>query len=209
MKYRYLQSKILALGLAVIAATVVQDAMAAPPAPFNWSTVVNNGDFMPTDACATDLTKCRTFNSYNQPSVSLNQVVVIRARSRGGQGLGQPVHGVYTRDMASGGPVVKILDRDTLVPQPNNRDTLFIEPPSFPRIDIGSDTIATRGNHQPVWKVIDPVTNEIIEQVGTTGIYTNPFSNLITGASKLGSVPDFSFFEVPEHPSTFSQGLLR
>ncbi len=32
---------------------------------------------------------------------------------------------------------------------------------------------------------------------GTTGIYTNPFGDLITGASKLGAVPEFSFFEVP------------
>ncbi len=76
---------------------------------------------------------------------------MIRARSKGGQGLGQPVHGVYTRDMATAGPVVKILDRNTLVPQPNNLDSVFIEPPSFPRIDIGTDTVATRGNHQPVW----------------------------------------------------------
>ena len=33
MKYRYLQSEILTLGLTMIAATVVQDAMAGPPAP--------------------------------------------------------------------------------------------------------------------------------------------------------------------------------
>ncbi|MGZ8238976.1 MAG: hypothetical protein ACXWTY_14015 [Methylobacter sp.] len=207
MNYRYLQSKILTLGLTAIAASAVQVAMAAPPVPFIWSTVVNNGDFMPTDTCDPSVPNpatppCRTFNSYNQPSVNVNQVVVIRARSRGGQGLGQPVHGVYTRDMASGGPVVKILDRNTLVPQPNNKDTLFIEPPSFPRIDIGSGTIATRGNHQPVWPVLDE-NGAIVEQLGTTGIYTNPFGDLITGASKLGSVlPEFSFFEVPEASGT-------
>jgi hypothetical protein len=93
--------------------------------------------------------------------------------------------------------VVKVNDRETLVPQPNNRDTVFHEPPSFPRIDIGSATLVTRGNHQPVWKVSDE------EQVGTNGIYTNPFGALITGASKLGAVPEFSFFEVPECPGTF------
>ena len=37
-------------------------------------------------------------------------------------------------------------------------------------------------------------------KVGTTGIYTNPFGSLITGASKLGAVPEFSFFQVPEFP---------
>jgi len=173
---------------------------------FTWSTVVNNGDYMPTDLCdptvpAPSSPPCRTFNSYNQPSVNANELVVFRARSRGGQGLGEPVHGIYTRDMAAVGPVVKVFDRATLVPQPNNRNTLFREPPSFPRIDIGSATLATRGNHPPVWKVLNDA-GEIVEQVGTTGIYTDPFGDLITGASKLGGVTDFSFFQVPERPGT-------
>lgn len=187
---------------------IAGSAHAAPPDsyPFTWSTVVNNGDYIPTDLCdptapAPTSPPCRTFNSYNQPSVNAGQVVVIRARSRGGQGLGQPVHGVYARDMAVPGPVVKILDRATLVPPPNNRDTKFTEPPSFPRIDIGSNTLATRGNHQPVWKVLNE-SGEIVEQLGTSGIYTNPFGDLIAGASKLGAVPEFSFFEVPERPGT-------
>jgi len=171
---------------------------------FSWSTVVNNGDYMPSDLCdpaAPAAPPCAKFNSYNQPSVSAGRRVVIRARSRGGHGMGEPVHGIYARDMAAAGPVVKILDRATLVPQPNNRGTVFHEPPSFPRIDIGSNTLATRGNHQPVLKVLN-AAGEIVEQVGTTGIYTNPFGDLITGASKLGAVADFSFFEVPERPGT-------
>lgn len=206
MNNRYLHPKTLTLGLMGITAAF-QFAMAASPDPnYEWSTVVNNGDFMPTDLCNPTepnptTPPCRKFNSYNQPSVNASGLVVIRARSRGGQGLGEPIHGVYTRDMAYSGPVIKILDRNTLVPQPNNRDTVFIEPPSFPRIDIGSNTIATRGNHQPVWKVLDE-NGDILEQLGTTGIYTNPFGDLITGASKLGPVPDFSFFEVPEAPGT-------
>lgn len=192
--------------IAALAAAMMA-ASAAPASAFDWQVVVDNGDFMPTALCDPTVPNpptppCRKFNSFNQPSVSANQVVVMRARSRGGQGLGQPVHGVYTRNMATAGPVVKMLDRNTLVPQPNNRDSVFIEPPSFPRIDIWSDTMATRGNHQPAWKVVDPASGEILEQVGTTGIYTNPFGNLITGASKLGIVPEFSFFEVPEVPGT-------
>jgi hypothetical protein len=225
MNYRYLQSKILTLGLTVIAVSAVQSAMAAPPISFNWSTVVNNGDYMPTNTCdptATNPTTppCKTFNSYNQPSVNAKGLVVFRARSKGGEGGGggggegetvaeitgdggseggnQPVHGVYTRDMATNGPVLKILDRNTVVPQPNNLDTKFVEPPSFPRIDIQSDTIATRGNHQPVWEYTLPDGSDT--RAGTTGIYTNPYGNLITGASKLGLVPEFSFFEVPEVP---------
>jgi len=196
MNNRYLQLNILALGLTGIAAAL-QVAMAAPPAPnYEWSTVVNNSDVTP---CTTDTPPCRKFNSYNQPSVNANGLVVFRARSKGGQG-GEPEHGVYLRDMASGDPIVRILDRNTQVPQPNNLDTTFVEPPSFPRIDIKSNTIATRGNHQPVWEYTLPDGSDT--RIGTTGIYTNPFGNLITGASKLGPVPDFSFFEVPEAPGT-------
>ncbi len=192
---------------ALFAATAASAAADAPkplPYPFAWATVVNNGDYMPTDTCdpanppTPPTPACRKFNSYNQPSVNAKRVVVIRARSRGGQGGGQPVHGVYTRDMAAGAPVVKVFDRRTQVPQPNNLGSLFIEPPSFPRIDIASDTIATRGNHQPVWTYLLPDGTET--RAGTTGIYTNPFGDLITGASKLGAVPDFSFFQVPEAP---------
>ena len=200
MKSYRVRTLVVAIGAAAMAAA------AAPVTAFDWQVVVNNGDYMPTDLCdpmnppTPAGPTCRKFNSYNQPSVNAHEVVVIRARSKGGQGGGQPVHGVYTRDMATAGPVVKILDRKTLVPQPNNLDSMFIEPPSFPRIDIWSDTMATRGNHQPVWEyALDDGTET---RAGTTGIYTNPFGDLITGASKLGVVPEFSFFEVPEAPGT-------
>jgi hypothetical protein len=138
----------------------------------------------------------RKFNSYNQPSVNATGLVVIRARSKGGGGL-PATHGIYTRDMSvDGSPIVRILDRTTRVPHPNNLSTIFVETPSFPRIDMWSDTIATRGNHQPVYRYNISVDTEET-RVGTTGIYSNPFGNLITGASKLGAVPGFDFFEVP------------
>ncbi len=193
---------LLLAGLSVAATTTWAGG---PPSlqALTWDVVVNNGDYMPTDSCdpaAPQSPPCRRFNSYNQPSVNARGLVVFRARSRGGSG-GQPVHGVYTRDMEALGPVVKTLDRDTEVPQPNNRGEQFIEPPSFPRIDITSDTIGTRGNHQPVWQVQDE-EGEIVEQLGTTGIYATPHGPLITAASKLGGVPAFSFFAVPEAPGT-------
>ncbi len=205
MKTRHLQSLFLAVGAATMAAT----AAAAPKSnpEFDWATVVNNNDLMP--GAPID----RTFNSYNQPSVNTNGLVVIRARSKGGGGDEQggggglgPTHGIYTRDMSVESPIVRILDRTTEVPQPNNAHyppsnpllTTFIETPSFPRIDMESDTIATRGNHQPVWIYTPPDSDET--RAGTTGIYTNPFDDLITGAAKLGDVPEFSFFEVPEFP---------
>ena len=168
-----------------------------PGATFDWATVVNNNDPMPGAPGQ------RTFNSYNQPSVNLDGLVVFRARSKGGDKQGPPTHGIYTRNLLVAGPIVRVLDRTTAVPDPNNLDTTFIETPSFPRIDMGSNTIATRGNHQPVLRYVpDGETEET--RGGTTGIYTNPFGALITGASKLGSVQAFSFFEVPapEFPGT-------
>jgi len=189
MKPRHLKSLFLAVGAATMAATAAAAPKSEPT--FDWTTVVNNTDLMPP-------LDVRNFNSYNQPSVNVDGLVVIRARSRGGPPLGQPTHGIYTRDMSVESPIVSILDRTTLVPYPNNLDTTFVETPSFPRIDIGSDTIATRGNHQPVWRYfLDDGTET---RAGTTGIYTNPFDDLITGAAKLGDVPEFSFFEVPEFP---------
>jgi len=236
MKSYRLRTLVAAMGAATLAAS------AAPTAAFEWQVVVNNGDLMPSDICdplyppEPPGPTCRHFNSYNQPSVNIDQLVVMRARSKGGGGGGhgggeggeggggevgtlaegegngggteqgnQPVHGIYTRDMASASPIEKILDRNTEVPQPNNINippsnpllTTFVETPSFPRIDMWTNTMATRGNHQPVWKVLNE-DGEILEQLGTTGIYTNPFGDLITGASKLGKVPEFWFFEVPE-----------
>ena len=185
MKSYCLRTLVAALGAATLAAG------AAPASAFDWQVVVNNNDAIP------DVVPERSFNSYNQPSVNLNGLVVMRARSRGGPPLGPATHGIYTRDMSvDGSPIVRILDRGSLVPKPNNQETLFVETPSFPRIDMDSNVIATRGNHQPVWKEGDD------EASGTTGIYTNPFGPLITGASKLGAVSEFWFFEVPEAPGT-------
>ena len=192
-----------------LALTLLCSAYAGAATP-TWSTVVNNGDYVPTELCnpaAPAADACRLFNSYNQPSISAKRLVVFRARSRAGEGLGEPAHGVYTRDMAVKGPVLTVLDRDTLVPDPDNLDAEFTEPPSFPRIDINSATIATRASHPPVWEYqtgVDPITGEpITTRVGTTGIYAKLYGNLLTGASKLGAVPDFSFFEVPEQPGTY------
>lgn len=162
-------------------------AGAAPGADFKWQVVVNNGVTVPGDS--------RTFNSYNQPSVNVNRLLVFRARSKGGQN-GEPAHGVFIRNMASPGAILTVFDRNTQVPAPDNLGSTFVEPPSFPRIDMWSNTVASRGNHQPVWEYLLP--GGITEtRAGTTGIYTNPFGNLVIGASNLGLVPDFRFFAVP------------
>lgn len=189
IKTRHLRSLLVA-----VAATAIASATTAAAKPeFDWATVVNNNDKIPP-------LYERNFNSYNQPSVNLYGLVVMRARSKGG---GQPAtHGIYTRDMSmDDSAIIRILDRTVEVPQPNNLGTTFIETPSFPRIDIGSDTIATRGNHQPVLQYIPEGETEETK-AGTTGIYTNPFGPLITGAAKLGTVPGFEFFQVPELSGT-------
>lgn len=156
---------------------------------FAWTTVVNNGDYMPIEGCP----KCRTFNSYNPPSINSAGLVVFRARSKGGGASGEPTQGVYTRDMSvPDSPIVRILDRTTEVPAPNDLDTVFTETPSFPRIGLASPTIVTRGNHTPVWLPVGGA-----EPAGTTGIYANPAGVLISAAANLGSVSGFGYFAVP------------
>lgn len=193
----------------VLLALFAGGANAAPPweKAVSWSTVVNNHDYMPTTQChpqdpeATS-PPCRHFNSYNQPSVNAAGLVVFRARSKGGGSLGEPVQGIYTHDMAAAGPISEFLDRQSLVPQPNNRGSAFTETPSFPRIDINTSTIVVRGNHQPVWQVVDS-GGTVVEQAGTSGIYTDAFGKLIAAASKLGGISYFSFFQVPESRGTY------
>ncbi len=192
---------------------------------YEWYTAANNGDVMPTDSssncgsCHEDMASSggqasegSKFNSYNQPAINKEGVVVFRARSRGGMGGseggsggsggerpaearrsggstggsgagsgsggtgggesgggagsggmggssgGQPERGIYMRNLAEQGPLYMVFRRSGTVPQPNNTtigkdDQLasFNEFPSVPRIDAGSDTIATRGQSTPVW----------------------------------------------------------
>ncbi len=176
----------------LLAASLATGALAGPKdAPeLEWNTVVNNNDLMPP-------LLVRNFNSYNQPSVNKDGLVVIRARSRGGPPLGPPTHGIYARDMSNAdSEIYRVLDRSTRVPGPNNLQATFVETPAFPRIDSHSGTIAVRGNHKPVHRY--HLADGTETRVGTTGIYTNPFGNLITGAAKLGDAPGLGFYGVPE-----------
>ena len=187
MKPRYKKSLYLLVAAAVVTGTAVADEKESV---FQWNTVINNNDEMP-------FALGRTFNSYNPPSVNTRGMVVVRARSRGGPPLGPATHGIYARDMGQENSAIeRILDRTTPVPGPNNLGTTFVETPSFPRIDMHTNTIATRGNHQPVYRYFEPDGTET--RAGTTGIYSNPHDNeLITGAAKLGHVSEFGRFRVP------------
>jgi hypothetical protein len=184
---------------------------------YDWATVVNNSYFTPVSATA-------KFFSYNQPSVSNQGLVVFRARAKnpsgggggGGEAGGGPVHGVYSRDMSSAGePITPLaVNKGTVspvpvtVPAPNNLGAKFIEQPSFPRIDADTGTVAFRAVTQPTLEYaisVDPDTGSVTTtRGGTSGVYTNPGGTLVTGASKLGSVPyplggnpDLSYFQVP------------
>lgn len=116
----------------------------------------------------------------------------------GGHSGGQPTHGIYVRDMAVADSAIhRILDRTVEVPAPNNLATVFIETPSFPRIDRHTATIATRANHKPAYRY--HLSDGSETRAGTTGIYANPYGELITAEAKLGDVPAFDFYGVPEH----------
>ena len=191
MKPRYIKTLYLLVAAAMVTGTAVADEK---DSVYQWNTVFNNNDLMP-------FAQGRSFNSYNPPSVNTRGMVVVRARSRGGPPLGPATHGIYMRDMGQvDSEIVRVLDRTTLVPEPNNLGTTFVETPSFPRIDMQSDTIATRGNHQPVYRYYeDGPDGDTETRAGTTGIYSNPYGDLITGAAKLGHVPDYGFFGVPDY----------
>jgi len=184
-----------ALGVALVGA-----ARADGP-ELGWQTVVNNGDEIPGS------NPSKTFNSYGQPSVNAAGLVVFRGR----KGPQEPVRGVYARDMgAINAPIDVIASVGTAVPQPNNtlyngEPASFNEFPSFPRIDAGSPTVATRGQSQPVWTYLLPDTTE--SRVGTAGIFANPGGALTTGVALLGAVADattselvFPQFQVPGAP---------
>lgn len=152
----------------------------------NWTTVVNNGTTIPGTTML--------FNSYNQPSVNALGTVVFRARSKGGSGT-QPIHGIYMRNMLRGTVVVRVFDKTSTIPQPNNNDAQFIEFPSFPRIDMFSGNIITRGTSQPVLTYTLPDGTET--KIGTSGVYAQLNSNFLTAASQLGVDPDYSYYLVP------------
>jgi hypothetical protein len=170
---------------------------------FNWQTVVNNADLVPTTE--------KNFNSYNQPSINDAGLVVFRARSQGGQGGQGPATGIFTRDMATpGNPIVPVAVRGDVVPDPNNIPkpdlATFNEFPSFPRIDANSGTVAFRGQSTPSWVSTLPDGSET--RTGTSGLYSTPGSGtLITGIRNISAVgtPNFPQFLVPGDNVKFDQ----
>lgn len=159
----------------------------------NWRTVVNNRMNAPDSS--------KLFNSYNQPSVNRRGMVVFKGQSRSESG---PTVGIYVRDMSTGGkPITKITDNSSTVPQPNNTMyngalATFIQFPSFPRIDLDADTVAFRGQSQPVWTYTLADGSET--RVGSTGVFSNPNGPLETAVNLLGTAPGYEYFQVPGAP---------
>lgn len=177
------------------AAAVSACSTAISGATGTWVTVVNNSFKPPAVAD-------KNFFSFNQPSINSNGKVVFRARAKaaGGGAGGEPHRGVWAVDLCTSPALQTILDNSTIVPSPNNLGVTFTETPSIPRIDISSPLLATRGNSQPVWNYIDPIT-QLETRAGTTGIFTWFNGPLATGVNTLGNVPDFSYFQVPGAPA--------
>lgn len=158
---------------------------------FDWTTVANSDTVVPNAGTA-------KFSSFNQPSINNNCTVIFRGRGKGPQA---PSRGIYIDKPCSSTdvPVKEWAAVGELVPVPNNTAATFNEFPSIPRIDIRGDFVATRGQSKPVWTYTLPDNTDT--KVGTAGVYAGLLTGeLITGASLLGAVPEFSQFDVPGFP---------
>ena len=175
-----------------------------------WRKIANANDYIPGV-----LPSDRNFNSFNQPSVNGNGLVVFRGRSEG-HGKG-PVSGIFKYDTLQDSPMIELVaaqsapaqNSSTLVPQPNNQGVFFIEFPAFPRVSLKKNNIATRGLHQPSWIWTNSENAE--ELVGTNGVYVQleKAKQLATGANLHGSVPaDFSSdYDVPYSNGKHDSGV--
>ena len=118
------------------------------PAAFTWPTVANSADVIPGD-------DGRRFKSFNQPSANKLGLGALCARSNGGQGAGEPVRGIYRRQMNENGRLQIVFDNATEAPGPDNtayQGALgsLTEFPAFPRIGLDTKEVATRGQSRPV-----------------------------------------------------------
>ena len=149
--------------------------------------------------------------SFGQPSINASGLVVFRGRTAG---PGQPIRGVFlVHGDVPNGSLQIVADTTSVVPDPNNTEyppgsgTLagFLEFPSLPRIDRGSDLVATRGQSQPTWTYLLPDGSE--SRVWSAGVYAGTAGGLVTAVGQFGAVQDaasgdlvFPWFSVPGFP---------
>lgn len=177
-----------AVALAAVAACAAS-VQAAPP---SWRTVVSVADTLPGSTLH--------FQSFGQPSINAAGLVVMRARSRSGAS-GEPLRGVYARAMGSvAGPAYAVFDNGSAVPGPNNAGeggapVTFTEFAAFARIGLFDDTIATRGQSEPLWVYTLPDGSET--RVGTSGVYAVRRGQPLSVAGQFGGVPGLEVYAVP------------
>ena len=169
-------------------------APAPAPVPYVWATVANSATVIPGG-------DGRLFNSFNQPSVNSTGLVALRARSKGEQASGEPLRGIYSRQMGGvAGPLNVVFDTLTEVPQPNNtlyseKLGTFTEFPAFPRIGLTNNTIASRGQSKPVYTYY--LSDNTETRAGTSGVYVKRLDERVSAMTQLGAAPGFDYFSVP------------
>lgn len=175
---------------------LVPQAGVAQTTPWVWATAVNIADAMPGTETP--------FNSFNQPSVNGAGWVVLRARSKGSSGGGEPRRGIYARQMGSTpGVITTVFDTTTPVPGPNNggpdgAPVPFTEFPAFARVGAQDETVATRGQSNPLWVYTLPDGSET--RVGTSGVYALRRGGGLSVSGQFGAVPGLERYAVPGAP---------
>ena len=227
MKNRIMKCIPMAIATALGGTMAVPAASAPFLNDLPWYTVVNNGDVMPDSTKKFNAYNQPSVNNLGDVVFRARSKggdggggegeSLISSAAEGGGGseaAGGPTRGIYKRCMWLNGviappenPILKIADVESVVPQPNNTKygsslASFNEFPAFPRSDFNSEAIATRGQSQPVYTYTLPDGTDT--KVGTSGIYTllgaaypTAPGRFVTGASQLGNVPGFSYFQVP------------
>lgn len=176
-------------GLVVAAFGLTATLLPTSASAGGWGTIANSNTTIPGTT--------KTFSSFNQPSINNRCLVAFRARSTG---PGSPERGVYYVNQCLKTPIIRTLfARGSAVPSPNNSAATFNEFPSFPRIDLHRNVIASRAQHEPVWTY---TTSSGETKAGTAGVYLGRASDFrpTTGATQLGAVPGFEHYSVPDFP---------
>ena len=155
----------------------------------DWRTIANSNTIMPGSGN-------KLFSSFGQPSLNNKCAITFRGRSSGG---GEPARGVYTGNGCKlNASLLASATRGGMAPPPNNLAAEFNEFPAFPRLDLRSNLVVTRGQSRPVWEYALPDGSDT--RIGTSGVYAGLIgSSLATGASLLGTVPGFEYYAVPGH----------
>lgn len=177
------------LSLIAIDAVVIASMPVLSPAwAGDWKTVANSATTIPGSGG-------KLFSSFGQPSLNNKCAIAFRGRSSDG---GEAARGVYAGSGCKIGTLQVGAAQGNTVPAPNNLAATFNEFPAFPRLDLRSNLLVTRGQSKPVWEYTLPDGSDT--RVGTSGVYVGPpGESLRTGASLLGAVPGFEYFAVPGH----------